>query len=89
MPIIIYGLGGGHTHTQLCTHTYAHANTHTNTYLRESDFKKPHVLKTLDPYTPCKKFANGGIGMAICCWPDLYLRSNFITVAIGRNFCGM
>ena len=53
-PLVIYGPGGGHTHThtrththsRTHTHTHAHTHAHTNIHTHilwrnESDFKKP------------------------------------------------
>ena len=33
MPLVIYGLGGGHTRMRACTHTRTHTHTHTHTHM--------------------------------------------------------
>ena len=48
MPLVIYGLGDGHTHPHTCTHTHAHTHKHTRTHTHilgrhVSDFKTPGV----------------------------------------------
>ena len=53
-PLVIYGLGGGHTHTQTYKHTCPH----------ESDFKKPGTRQKF--FDICQTIKQNGWQSEIC-----------------------
>ena len=94
-PLVVNGLGGGHTHTHTHAHTHTYTHTHTHTHTCEHtdnphrfNFKKPGTLACLKRDSESFTDGNERFEMVAeaCHWDECITLVNLVTRLRGQAY---